>query len=95
MKCGFTREAERVWGESELASSADARVNADHYCPRLATAELYIALAVLFRRYDIKLVDTIRERDADLVVDNFTGETLSKGDGDITFTATLKNDCAR
>jgi hypothetical protein len=32
----------------------------------LARAELYTAIATIFRRYDMELYDTIRERDINL-----------------------------
>ena len=41
----------------------------------LALAELYIVIACLFRRFDLQLHDTIRERDVDSVRDCFIGET--------------------
>ncbi|KAI1260649.1 cytochrome P450 [Xylariaceae sp. FL1019] len=47
----------------------------------LAYAELYIALAFVFRRKDFQLVDTIRERDVDFVRDFFVGETSPEGRG--------------
>ncbi len=37
----------------------------------LAKAELYLALATVFRRYKAELFDTIRERDIDLAYDGF------------------------
>ena len=45
-------------------------------CPTssFALAELYIVIAFLFRRFDLKLHDTIRERDIDFVRDCFIGE---------------------
>ncbi|KAL8963661.1 MAG: hypothetical protein Q9193_000105 [Seirophora villosa] len=39
-----------------------------------ALAELYIVIACLFRRFDLELHDTIRERDIDTVRDCFIGE---------------------
>ncbi|KAI0164163.1 putative flavonoid 3-hydroxylase [Xylariaceae sp. FL1272] len=47
----------------------------------LAYAELYIALAFIFRRRDFQLHDTVRERDVDFVRDFFVGETspMSRG----------------
>lgn len=39
-----------------------------------ALAELYIVIASLFRRFDLQLVDTVRERDVDAVRDCFIGE---------------------
>ncbi len=37
----------------------------------LAKAELYLTLATVFRRYDMELFDTVRERDIDVVSDGF------------------------
>jgi len=39
-----------------------------------ALAELYIVIACVFRRFDLELYDTIRERDVDVVRDYFIGE---------------------
>ena len=39
-----------------------------------ALSELYIIIACLFRRYELELYDTIRERDIDVVRDCFLGE---------------------
>ena len=39
-----------------------------------ALAELYIIIACLFRRFDLELYDTIRERDIDVARDCFIGE---------------------
>ncbi|KAI3324323.1 putative flavonoid 3-hydroxylase [Xylariaceae sp. AK1471] len=49
----------------------------------LAHAELYIALATIFRRRDaeFELHDTIRERDVDFVRDFFVGETSARARG--------------
>ena len=47
----------------------------------LALAELYIIIACLFRRFDLQLHDTIRERDVDAVRDCFIGETSPKSLG--------------
>ena len=47
----------------------------------LAQAELYMAIATLVKHLDMKLVDTIRERDVDLVRDCFVGETSEKSTG--------------
>lgn len=41
----------------------------------LALAELYITLAYLFRRWDLEMYETTRERDVDFVRDCFVGET--------------------
>lgn len=40
----------------------------------LAMAHLYITLAMMFRRYDFELHDTIWERDIRIVRDCFVGE---------------------
>ncbi|KAI1322849.1 cytochrome P450 [Xylariaceae sp. FL0255] len=47
----------------------------------LAYAELYILLAVLFRRTNYELYDTVRERDVDFVRDFFVGETSADSKG--------------
>ncbi|TGJ88430.1 hypothetical protein E0Z10_g343 [Xylaria hypoxylon] len=47
----------------------------------LAHAELYIALATLFRHRDFELHDTVRERDVDFSRDFFVGETSASAKG--------------
>ncbi|KAI0442667.1 cytochrome P450 [Xylaria telfairii] len=47
----------------------------------LANAEMYIAIASLFRQRDFELHDTIRERDVDFTRDFFVGETSAAGKG--------------
>lgn len=47
----------------------------------LAMAQIYIILASLFRRYDLELHETIRERDLDIVRDCFLGEVRSDTKG--------------
>ena len=47
----------------------------------LAYAEMYLALAILFRRFSFELYDTIRERDIDLSRDYFVGETKKESPG--------------
>jgi len=42
---------------------------------RYAYAELYLAIAVLVRRFEFSLHETIRERDVDLTRDCFIGDT--------------------
>ena len=42
---------------------------------------MYLALAVLFRRFNCELYDTIRERDIDLSRDYFVGETKKESQG--------------
>lgn len=37
-------------------------------------AEIYIVLATIFRRFDLELHDTFRERDIEVVRDSFLGE---------------------
>jgi len=44
----------------------------------LAYANLYHVLAALFRRFDLELVDTVRERDVDIARDQFVSKP-SKG----------------
>lgn len=46
-----------------------------------ALAELYIIIACLFRRFDLELYDTIRERDIDVVRDCFIGEVAPNSVG--------------
>lgn len=38
-----------------------------------ALAEIYIVIACLFRRFDLQLHDTVRERDIDVARDCFIG----------------------
>jgi hypothetical protein len=47
----------------------------------LALTELYIVIACLFRRFDLELYDTIRERDIDIVRDCFIGEPSPQSKG--------------
>ena len=47
----------------------------------LALAELYIVIACLFRRFNLELYDTRRERDVDIVRDCFIGETSKESLG--------------
>ena len=44
-------------------------------------AELYIGLAVLFRRMDLELFDTEQSRDVDIVRDCFIGEVSPRSTG--------------
>lgn len=46
-----------------------------------AVAELYLVIACVFRRFDLKLFDTIRERDIDVVCDCFIGEVSPESRG--------------
>ena len=41
---------------------------------RIAYAEIYLAIAMVFRRFDVQLYDTIKERDVDVHRDCFLGE---------------------
>ncbi|KAI1484476.1 putative flavonoid 3-hydroxylase [Biscogniauxia mediterranea] len=52
-------------------------------CPgiNLAMAQLHIALALVFRRDDLQLFDTVRERDIDIVRDCFSGEVSKETKG--------------
>ncbi|KAI0593579.1 putative flavonoid 3-hydroxylase [Biscogniauxia sp. FL1348] len=52
-------------------------------CPgiNLAMAQLHIVLALVFRRDDLQLFDTIRERDIDIVRDCFSGEVSKETKG--------------
>ena len=47
----------------------------------LASGELYIAIAVLFRRLDLVLHETLRARDVDIVRDCFIGEVAPDTQG--------------
>ena len=47
----------------------------------LAYAEMYISLAMLFRRFDLQLYEMYRARDIDLVRDCFVGETQKESPG--------------
>ncbi|KAI3333842.1 cytochrome P450 [Ustulina deusta] len=47
----------------------------------LAHAELYIAIATIFRRREFELHDTVRERDVDFSRDFFVGETSASSKG--------------
>lgn len=47
----------------------------------LAYAELYTAIATLFRRFDFELVDVVRERDIDAMRDCFIGEPSLESPG--------------
>lgn len=51
------------------------------YPSSLALAELYIVIASVFRRFDMELYDTVRERDVDAVRDCFIGETSPESRG--------------
>lgn len=44
-------------------------------------AELYLVVATVFRRFDMELYDTIRERDIDVVRDCFIGEVSPESRG--------------
>ena len=39
----------------------------------LAYAEIYLGVAAMLRRFDLELVDTVRQRDVDTVRDHFVG----------------------
>lgn len=47
----------------------------------LAYAELYTAIATLFRRLDFELLDVVRERDIDPMRDCFIGEPSLESPG--------------
>lgn len=47
----------------------------------LANTELYLAVAAVFWRFELELVDTNRERDVDSSRDCFTGEASAKSKG--------------
>lgn len=46
-----------------------------------AYAELYVVLATVFRRFELELFDTIRERDVDYKFDCFLGRPSVEGKG--------------
>lgn len=48
---------------------------------RIAYTELYLALAMIFRRFELQLFDTNRERDIDIQRDCFLGEPDIKTQG--------------
>ncbi|CAG8978292.1 hypothetical protein HYALB_00010291 [Hymenoscyphus albidus] len=48
---------------------------------RIAYTELYLTLAMLFRRFELELFDTIRERDIDLRRDCFLAEAMPGSQG--------------
>lgn len=47
----------------------------------LAYAELYTAIATIFRRFDFELLDVVRERDIDPMRDCFVGEPSLESPG--------------
>ena len=47
----------------------------------LAYANIYHVLAALFRRFDLELVDTIRERDVDMARDVFASKPRRESKG--------------
>lgn len=47
----------------------------------LAYAELHIALAMIIRRFELELVDTVYERDIKVVRDCFLGEAMPGSGG--------------
>ena len=47
----------------------------------LAYANIYHVLSALFRRFDLELVDTIRERDVDMARDHFVGKPVKESKG--------------
>ena len=47
----------------------------------LAYANLYHILSALFRRFDLELVDTIRERDVDMARDKFISKPVKESKG--------------
>ena len=47
----------------------------------LAQAELYLILGSLFRRFDMDLFETTKERDVDIVRDCFVGEPSRQSPG--------------
>ena len=47
----------------------------------LAYANIYHVLSALFRRFDLELVDTIRERDVDIARDKFVSKPAKESKG--------------
>ncbi|CZT10519.1 related to cytochrome P450 CYP3/CYP5/CYP6/CYP9 subfamilies [Rhynchosporium agropyri] len=47
----------------------------------LAKAEIFLTTATVFRRYDLELYDTVRERDIDLAYDGFIPQASPEGKG--------------
>ena len=47
----------------------------------LAFANIYHVLSALFRRFDLELVDTIRERDVDMARDKFISKPVKESKG--------------
>ncbi|KAL2062093.1 hypothetical protein VTL71DRAFT_6359 [Oculimacula yallundae] len=47
----------------------------------LAKAEIFLTIATVFRRYELELFDTIRERDIDLAYDGFLPQASPEGKG--------------
>ena len=47
----------------------------------LAYANIYHVLSALFRRFDLELVDTIRERDVDIARDQFVSKPTKESRG--------------
>lgn len=51
------------------------------YDSSLANTEMYLAIAAIFRRFELKTFETDRQRDVDSTRDCFTGEASSKSQG--------------
>lgn len=47
----------------------------------LALAELYLILGTVFRRFDLELFETTKERDIDIARDCFIGEPSKQSKG--------------
>ena len=47
----------------------------------LANAEMYLAVAAVFRRFELELFETNRQQDVDSSRDCFTGEACSSSKG--------------
>ena len=47
----------------------------------LANTEMYLAIAAVFRRFELSLFETNRQRDVDSSRDCFTGEASSESKG--------------
>lgn len=80
-------EAVCVWESSEFfrcLHEIQRSCSAKCYCftfYSLALAEIYLSMAYVFRRFDLELYETTRERDIDHVRDCFIGEVSPSSKG--------------
>ena len=47
----------------------------------LAYADIYHTISSLLSRFDLELVDTVRERDVDMIRDHFTAKAVRGSEG--------------